>query len=108
VRNTKKVISFEPILSSNVQLGNFLVMKKYFVIPALLLSLFSLAQPNSQRKIQVAILFDTSNSMDGLIDQAKSRIWTIINDLSGLRHQGQVPTIEIALYDYGNSSLIEL
>ena len=82
-------------------------MKKYFVIPALLLSLFSLAQPTSQRKIQVAILFDTSNSMDGLIDQAKSRIWTIINDLSGLRHQGQVPSIEIALYDYGNSSLTE-
>lgn len=62
--------------------------------------------PNqSQRKIQVAILFDTSNSMDGLIDQAKSRIWTIVNDLSSLKHQGQTPTIEIALYDYGNSSL---
>jgi len=61
--------------------------------------------PPSPRKIQVAILFDTSNSMDGLIDQAKSRIWTIVNDLSGLRHQGAAPTIEIALYDYGNSSL---
>lgn len=62
--------------------------------------------PNqSQRKIQVAILFDTSNSMDGLIDQAKSRIWTIVNDLSSLKHQGQTPTIEIALYDYGNSGL---
>lgn len=62
--------------------------------------------PNqSQRKIQVAILFDTSNSMDGLIDQAKSRIWAIVNDLTGLKHQGQTPTIEIALYDYGNSGL---
>lgn len=61
--------------------------------------------PPSPRKIQVAILFDTSNSMDGLIEQAKSRIWTIVNDLSGLRHQGAAPTIEIALYDYGNSSL---
>jgi hypothetical protein len=59
----------------------------------------------SQRKVQVAILFDTSNSMDGLIDQAKSKIWNIVNDLTGLRHQGQVPTIEIALYDYGNSGL---
>jgi hypothetical protein len=43
--------------------------------------------------------------MDGLIDQAKSKIWAIINDLSGLKHQGQTPTIEIALYDYGNSGL---
>lgn len=59
----------------------------------------------SPRKIQVAILFDTSNSMDGLIDQAKTRIWSIINELSALRYQGQIPSIEIALYDYGNSSL---
>ncbi len=59
----------------------------------------------SPRKVQVAILFDTSNSMDGLIDQAKTRIWSIINELSALRYQGQMPNIEIALYDYGNSSL---
>ena len=59
----------------------------------------------STRKVQVAILFDTSNSMDGLIDQAKTRIWSIINELSALRYQGQMPNIEIALYDYGNSSL---
>jgi hypothetical protein len=72
-------------------------------------SSISLAQPinpnQSQRKIQVAILFDTSNSMDGLIDQAKAKIWSIVNDLSSLKHQGQNPTIEIALYDYGNSGL---
>jgi hypothetical protein len=61
--------------------------------------------PPSNRKVQVAILFDTSNSMDGLIDQAKSRIWSIINEMSSLRYEGQVPTIEIALYDYGNSGL---
>lgn len=59
----------------------------------------------SPRKVQVAILFDTSNSMDGLIDQAKTRIWSIINELSALRYQGQMPSIEIALYDYGNSTL---
>ena len=57
------------------------------------------------RKVQVAILFDTSNSMDGLIDQAKSRIWNIVNELSSLRYQDQIPIIEIALYDYGNSGL---
>ncbi len=61
----------------------------------------------SPRKVQVAILFDTSNSMDGLIDQAKSRIWNIVNEMSSLRYQGQSPTIELALYDYGNASLAE-
>ena len=73
-----------------------------------LFSYQSIAQINpiiSNRKVQVAILFDTSNSMDGLIDQAKSRIWNIINELSSLRYQNQVPIIEIALYDYGNSGL---
>ena len=73
----------------------------------LLLPYLTLAQPanTDKRKIQVAILFDTSNSMDGLIDQAKARIWTIVNDLSSLRHNGEIPTIEIALYDYGNSGI---
>jgi len=36
--------------------------------------------PEIKKKVQVAILFDTSNSMDGLIDQAKSRIWSIVNE----------------------------
>lgn len=89
---------------------NYFAMKRliYFFAPTLFLcqSLFSqyAVQPNA-RKVQVAILFDTSNSMDGLIDQAKSRIWSIVNEMSNLRYQGQMPTIEIALYDYGNSTL---
>jgi hypothetical protein len=58
-----------------------------------------------QRKIQLVILFDTSNSMDGLIDQAKSRIWAIVNETSGLKYQGITPVLEIAMYDYGNSGL---
>jgi len=85
-------------------------MKQLFssLIALCLLTFQSIAQPvqpTSNRKVQVAILFDTSNSMDGLIDQAKSRIWNIVNEMAGLRFQGQVPTIEIALYDYGNSGL---
>lgn len=57
------------------------------------------------RKIQVALLLDTSSSMDGLIEQAKSRLWNIINTLSTLRYNGKVPEIEIALYEYGNMGL---
>jgi len=72
-------------------------------------SLFAFSQrvppPDSPRKVQVAILFDTSNSMDGLIDQAKSRIWNIVNEVSSLQYNGQTPAIEIALYQYGNDGL---
>jgi hypothetical protein len=66
---------------------------------------FLVGQIASPRKIQLVILFDTSNSMDGLINQAKSRIWSIVNETTGLRHNGQIPTLEIAVYDYGNSSI---
>lgn len=57
------------------------------------------------RKVQLAILFDTSNSMDGLIDQAKTRIWSIVNEVSSLTYQGQTPKLEIAIYQYGNDGL---
>ena len=56
-------------------------------------------------KIQVALLLDTSNSMDGLINQAKSRLWNIVNTLTTLRFNGQTPEIQIALYEYGNDGL---
>lgn len=59
----------------------------------------------SNEKIQVAILLDASNSMDGLIEQAKSRLWNIINTLTTLKYEGKEPGIEIALYMYGNDGL---
>jgi hypothetical protein len=58
-------------------------------------------------KIQVALLLDTSSSMDGLIDQAKSRLWNIVNTLTTLKYEGKTPDIEIALYEYGNDGLSE-
>lgn len=59
----------------------------------------------TSRKIQLVILFDTSNSMDGLLDQAKSRLWEIVNESGSLRYNGQTPTLEIAMYDYGNTGI---
>lgn len=60
---------------------------------------------SSENKIQVALLLDTSNSMDGLIDQAKSRLWNIVNTLTTLKYNGKAPQVEIALYEYGNDGL---
>ena len=67
----------------------------------------ALATPDedSNTKIQVALLLDTSNSMDGLIEQAKSRLWNIVNTLTTLKYEGKNPKIEIALYEYGNDGL---
>ncbi|MEE9349700.1 MAG: hypothetical protein V3U80_06605 [Flavobacteriaceae bacterium] len=55
--------------------------------------------------IKVALLLDTSNSMDGLIDQAKSQLWKIINELSYAKCEHVSPNLEIALYEYGNDGL---
>lgn len=60
---------------------------------------------DSATRIQVAILLDASNSMDGLIDQAKSRLWNIVNTLTTLKFKGKTPMIQIALYMYGNQGL---
>lgn len=62
-------------------------------------------KPTAENKIQVAILLDTSGSMNGLIEQAKSRLWNIVNTLTTLKYEGKTPEIEISLYEYGNSGL---
>ena len=51
----------------------------------------------SKRKIQLVILFDTSSSMDGLLNQAKSRLWEIVNESGALRYHGDIPSLEIAM-----------
>jgi len=61
---------------------------------------------NSKKQtIKVALLLDTSNSMDGLINQAKAQLWEIVNELSYAKYGMRKPTLEIALYEYGNASL---
>ena len=60
---------------------------------------------SQDNNIQVALLLDTSNSMDGLIDQAKSQLWKMVNELATAKKNGKTPNIEIALYEYGNDLL---
>ncbi len=58
------------------------------------------------QQIMIALLLDTSNSMDGLIDQAKSQLWKIVNELAAAKcGDGSRPSIKIALYEYGNDGL---
>lgn len=55
--------------------------------------------------IQLAILLDTSNSMDGLIDQAKTQLWKIVNELARSKRNNQSSELQVALYEYGNDGL---
>ncbi len=60
-----------------------------------------LKQFNKTPKIQAAILLDVSNSMDGLIDQAKAQLWNMVSVMGKTKCNGNTPQIEIALYEYG-------
>lgn len=76
---------------------------------ALLFLSATMGNANSEDKnkqfIKVALLLDTSNSMDGLIDQAKAQLWSIVNELSYATCNNEHPNLLIALYEYGNDNL---
>lgn len=69
------------------------------------------AHKHVENTVKIALLLDTSNSMDGLIDQAKSQLWDIVNKFAYVKAQcgnGSDyirPNLEIALYQYGNDQL---
>ena len=60
-----------------------------------------------QPVVQLAILLDTSNSMDGLIAQAKTQLWNIVNEFATAKQDGKAPRVQVALYQYGNNGLSE-
>ena len=61
---------------------------------------------SNKRTVKIALLLDTSNSMDGLINQAKSQLWDIVNEFTRAKCGNENrPELEIALYQYGNDAL---
>jgi hypothetical protein len=61
--------------------------------------------PPARPTVQLAILLDTSNSMDGLIAQAKTQLWNVVNEFIRARKNGRQPAIQVALFEYGKRSL---
>lgn len=55
-------------------------------------------------KIQAAILLDVSNSMDGLIEQAKAQLWNMVSVMGKAKCNDATPQIEISLYEYGRTT----
>ena len=60
---------------------------------------------NENNVVQLAILLDTSNSMDGLIDQAKTQLWKIVNEMARSKRSSEPISLYVALYEYGNDNL---
>ncbi|MEM7393703.1 MAG: vWA domain-containing protein, partial [Verrucomicrobiota bacterium] len=53
--------------------------------------------------IQVALLLDTSTSMEGLLDQARTRMWELVTELTTATRDGRKPRLEVGLYEYGSA-----
>ena len=91
-------------LNSYVKSKNLVI----FLVLMLIFNSFNVLAIDTKPKkntIKVALLLDTSNSMDGLINQAKTQLWEIVNELSYAKCQNQNPDLMIALYEYGNDNL---
>ena len=58
-----------------------------------------------QPLIQLAILLDTSSSMDGLINQTREQLWQVVNQFAKSKKNGITPKLEVAVYEYGNAGL---
>ncbi|WP_373018021.1 VWA domain-containing protein [Muriicola sp.] len=90
------------------------IAQKSMVLLALIFTGMGFASsPQSEDKmkperptVRIALLLDTSNSMDGLINQAKSQLWDIVNQFTYAKcgNEGR-PRLKIALYQYGNNDL---
>jgi hypothetical protein len=70
-----------------------------------LLAVPAFAASTPEPKVQIAILLDTSSSMDGLINQTKEQLWKIVNTFATAKHDGKKAKLELALYEYGNDGL---
>jgi len=63
-------------------------------------------EKSAKQYVKIALLLDTSNSMDGLINQAKAQLWDIVNEFTHAKCGTDVrPSLQIALYEYGNDNL---
>ncbi len=62
-------------------------------------------KPEPAPVVQIAILLDTSGSMQGLIEQAKGQLWRIVNEFINAKQNGRRPELEVALFEYGKDTL---
>ncbi|MGE5795791.1 MAG: vWA domain-containing protein, partial [Ignavibacteria bacterium] len=81
-----------------------LIIYHFFPIPETPASV-KIIKDNLKNSVQIALLLDTSNSMDGLIDQAKTQLWKIVNEMSRSKRDGKNIKLNVALYEYGNDNL---
>ena len=88
------------------------ILKSFVFVAVLAQTSLASAMPEKQEsakveppRVELAILLDTSGSMDGLLAQAKNRLWDVVNTMATARKHGVIPDLWVALYEYGKQSL---
>lgn len=97
---TKQLALFSLCLSALLSIGLVGTGQPNFIQPYRT----TIPSPRQPVKIQVAVLLDVSNSMDGLIDQAKAQLWNMVNTLGKVKCSNYAPQVEVALYEYGRTT----
>lgn len=60
------------------------------------------ANPADQgQHVDIVICFDVSGSMEGLVNQAKIKLWDIVNEFSRVK---PTPQLRVGLYSYGHNT----
>ena len=57
------------------------------------------------QKIQIALLLDTSGSMERMLELAEGNFWFLVDELMSQYDGYYIPEIEIALYEYGSPGI---
>ena len=65
-------------------------------------------EAKAKPKVQIAILLDNSGSMSGLINQARSELWKIVNEFVVAKRHGVSPQLEVAVFHYGDPPATQL
>lgn len=105
MKNVKQILVLGAIaLGMGQSFGNDL--SRYSLKDPIITKVTAENSKSDNNMVKIALLLDTSNSMDGLINQAKAQLWDIVNKFTHAKcgTDGR-PQLQIALYQYGNDNL---
>ncbi|HEX3148776.1 MAG TPA: vWA domain-containing protein, partial [Gemmataceae bacterium] len=72
-----------------------------FALSLLPANLVAAPPAEKAKSVDIVLCLDTSNSMDGLVDSAKRKLWVVVNDVAKLQ---PTPELRVGLYSYGNNT----
>lgn len=106
MKNVKQIVCFSVFtLSLSATFGCERKTKESILEPNIVQAI-ALDEKSTNNTVKIALLLDTSNSMDGLINQAKAQLWDIVNKFTHVKCGNETrPNLQIAIYQYGNDRL---